>query len=99
MDNDLELFLRNHAGLVLVNLWGPDCLASAYMAQLMGELEHHSRIPILRLTLAEHREWAHVHGVYGTPALIVYFQGRLLCRFMGRITPTELLQHLQDYDL
>jgi thioredoxin-like negative regulator of GroEL len=99
MDNDLELFLRNHAGLVLVNLWEDDCVASAYMEQFMGELERHSRIPILRLMLTEHQDWARVHGVYGTPALIVYYEGKPLCRFMGRVTPTELLQYLQDFDL
>jgi hypothetical protein len=99
MYDDLETFLRHHTGLVLVNLWERDCLASAYMEQLMHELEQHSHIPILRLTLAEHRDWAHLHGVYGTPALIAYYQGRWLFRLIGRVTPTELLQRLQDYHL
>jgi hypothetical protein len=99
MYDDLEMFLQNHAGLVLVNLWARGCYASTYMERLMYELERHSRIPILRLTLAEHRDWAHVHGVYGTPALIAYYQGKPLFRIIGRVTPTELLQRLQGYDL
>ena len=99
MYDDLEMFLRNHTGLVLVNLWERDCLASVYMQHLMHELEQHSRVPILRLTLAEYRDWARLHGVYGTPALIAYYQGRPLFRLIGRVTPTELLQRLRDYDL
>jgi hypothetical protein len=99
MYDDLEIFLHNHAGLVLVNLWEQGCYASAYMERLMYELERHSRIPILRLMLAEHRDWARVHGVYGTPALIAYSQGKPLFRIIGRVTPTELLQRLQGYDL
>jgi hypothetical protein len=99
MHDDLEMFLCNHAGLVLVNIWERDCLASAYMERLMAELEQHSHIPILRLALGEYRDWAHLHGVYGTPALIAYYSGRPLFRFIGRITPTELLQRLQSYNL
>ena len=99
MYDDLEMFLHNHMGLVLVNLWEHDCLASAYMEHLMHELQQRSRVPILRLTLAEYRDWARLHGVYGTPALIAYYHGRPLFRLMGRVTLTELLQRLRDYDL
>ncbi len=99
MYDDLEMFLHNHAGLVLVNLWARGCYASAYMERLMYELERHSHVPILRLALAEHRDWARVHGIYGTPALIAYYQGKPLFRIIGRVTPTELFQRLQDYDL
>ena len=97
MHRDLEAFLRSYAGLVFVNLWEQDCHASLYMDQLMQELERFRRIPILRLTLTEYRDWAKAHGIYGTPALIVYDHGRPLFRLIGRVTPTEILQRLQDY--
>jgi thiol-disulfide isomerase/thioredoxin len=99
MYGDLEAFLHSYVGLVLVNLWEQDCHASRYMDQLMQELERFRRIPILRLTLTEYRDWARAHGIYGTPALIAYYHGRPLFRLIGRVTPTEILQRLQHYDL
>jgi hypothetical protein len=99
LHRDLEVFLRHYAGLVLVNLWEQDCQASHSMDQLMGELEHAERIPVLRLTLTEYRDWAHAHGIYGTPALVAYYQGRPAFRLIGRVTSTELLQRLHDYGL
>jgi thiol-disulfide isomerase/thioredoxin len=97
MYRDLELFLHSYAGLVLVNLWEQGCEASLYMDQLMRELERFTRIPVLRLTLTEYRDWARAHGVYGTPALVAYYQGRPLFRLIGRATPAELLQRLRQY--
>jgi hypothetical protein len=97
MHGDLEVFLRAYAGLVLINLWEQDCQASHSMDQLMNELEYTERIPVLRLTLTEYRHWAQVHGIYGTPALIAYYQRRPLFRLLGRVTSTELLRRLQDY--
>jgi thiol-disulfide isomerase/thioredoxin len=97
MSGDLEKFLRDYSGLVLVNLWADDCDASRYMDQLMREIERYAAIPVLRLTLHEHREWATAHGIYGTPALIAYYQNRPLFRLIGRVTPAELLQHLRQH--
>jgi thiol-disulfide isomerase/thioredoxin len=99
MSSELEEFLRSHAELVLINLWDDNCEASRYMEGLMGEIEHAKRIPVLRLHLAEHRDWARAHGVYGTPALVVYYRGRPLFRLLGRVTPAELLQRFLDFGL
>ena len=99
MSSELEEFLRSHTELVLVNLWDDNCEASRYMEGLMGEIEHAKRIPVLRLHLAEHRDWAGAHGVYGTPALVVYYRGRPLFRLLGRVTPAELLQRFLDFGL
>ena len=99
MSNDLEAFLQSFSELVLVNLWDDDCEASRYMEGLMGEIERVKRIPVLRLHLAEHRDWAKVHGIYGTPALVVYHQGRRLFRLVGRVTPEELFQRFLDFGL
>jgi thiol-disulfide isomerase/thioredoxin len=99
MYGDLDAFLRYHTGLVLVNLWEQNCQASRYMDQLMREFERFKPIPILRLTLAEYRDWAGGHGIYGTPALIAYQDGRPLFRLIGRVTPIELLQRLAEHGL
>jgi len=98
MSSDLEEFLQQYDDLVLVTLWEEDCEASAYMTQLLESIEQLRRVPVLKLLLAEHREWAYQHGVHGTPALIVYYRHQLLFRMVGRLTPEELLrcfQHLQ----
>lgn len=99
MSGDLEQFLRDYSGLVLVNLWADDCDASRYMEQLMHEFERYAPIPVLRLTLHEYREWATAHGIYGTPALIAYYQSRPLFRLIGRVTPAELLQRLRQHGI
>ena len=99
MYRDLEVFLHSYAGLVLVNLWEQNCQASLHMDQLMRELERFKPIPIMRLTLTEYRDWAGAHGIYGTPALIAYHDGRPLFRLIGRVTPTELLQRLVEHGL
>jgi hypothetical protein len=84
---------------VLVNLWERNCQASLYMEQLMGDLERVKPIPVLRLTLTEYRAWATAHGIYGTPALLVYHNGYPLFRVIGRVTPAELLQRLAEHGL
>jgi hypothetical protein len=99
MSSELEEFLRGYTELVLINLWDEDCEASRYMEGLMGEIERAKHVPVLRLHLAEHRDWAKAHGVYGTPALVVYYRGRPLFRLVGRITPAELLQRFLDFGL
>ena len=99
MSDDLDTFLQNYAELVLVNFWDEDCEASHYMEQLLSETERFRYIPVLRLSLAEHRDWAKAHGIYGTPALVVYHQHRPLFRLMGRVTAEELLQRFVDFDL
>lgn len=96
MNSDLEEFLQQYDDLVLVTLWEEDCEASAHMAQLLESIEQLRRVPVLKLLLAEHREWAHQHGVHGTPALIVYYRHELLFRMVGRVTPEELLRCLQE---
>jgi thiol-disulfide isomerase/thioredoxin len=99
MSGDLEKFLREYSGLVLVNLWADECEASRYMEQLMHEFERYATIPVLRLMLHEHRKWAMAHGIYGTPALIAYYQNRPLFRLIGRVTPAELLQRLRQHGI
>jgi len=93
---DLEVFLHSYAGLVLINLWEQDCQASRSMEQLMCDIEGSERIPVLRLPLSDYRDWAKTHGIYGTPALIAYYQGRPLFRLIGRVTFAELFQRLHD---
>ena len=97
MSSDLELFLQRYAGLVLVNLWEQDGEAGHAIEQLLQELERTVQVPVLRLMLHEYRHWGRVHGVYGTPALIAYYQGQQLFRLIGRVTPDELLQRLRHY--
>jgi thioredoxin-like negative regulator of GroEL len=99
MSDDLDTFLQSYAELVLINLWDEDCEASHYMEQLLSETERFRHIPVLRLRLAEHRDWAQAHGIHGTPALVVYHQHRPLFRLMGRVTAEELLQRFLDCDL
>lgn len=99
MEQDLDHLLRNNTALILINIWEDDCDASLYMEQLMQAFEQYASALILRLTLTEYREWAQAHGIYGTPALVAYQQGRLLFRILGRVTPEELLQRLRQYDI
>lgn len=99
MPSDLEHFLQEYTGLVLVNLWADDCDASRYMDRLMHEFEQFAAIPVLRLMLREHREWAVAHGIYGTPALIAYYQSRPLFRLIGRVTPDELMRRLRQHGI
>ncbi len=99
MSRELDDFLRGYADLVLVNFWHEGCEASRYMEQLIGSIERFNDIPVLRLTLPEHRDWAGAHGIYGTPALIVYYRHQPLFRLIGRVTSHELLQRFLDFDL
>ena len=99
MSSDLEVFLQQYDDLVLVTLWEENCEASAYMAQLLESIEQLRRVPVLKLLLAEHREWAYQHGVHGTPALIVYYRYQPLVRIVGRVTPEELLRCFQKLQL
>jgi thioredoxin-like negative regulator of GroEL len=97
MSNELEAFLQQYRDLVLVNFWDEDCEASQYMARLLDSEPFH-KLPVLRLTLAEHRAWAQAHGVYGTPALVAYYRGQPLLRISGRVTPEELRQRFQNLE-
>ncbi len=99
MDYDLEDILHSSTELVLINLWADDCDASVVMDELMQEVEPHAPSLVLRLTLTEYRAWAQAHGIYGTPALVAYYQGRLLFRILGRVTPAELRQRLRQYGI
>ena len=99
MSSDLEVFLQQYDDLVLVTLWEENSEASAYMVQLLESIEQLRRVPVLKLLLAEHREWANQHGVHGTPALIVYYQHQPLFRVVGRLTPEELRQCFQKLQL
>ena len=53
----------------------------------------------MHLKLNEHRLWARDHGVFGTPALVVYYRKRALFRIIGRVTPEELLRRFRDLDV
>jgi thioredoxin-like negative regulator of GroEL len=97
MHNDLETFLHEYLDLVLVNFWEEETEASQYMEQLLDSIEALQNVPILRLKLAEHRNWAAAHGVYGTPALVAYYGGQPLLRISGRVTPEELHQRFQKF--
>ena len=99
MSSDLETFLQQYSDLVLVTFWEEHSEASAYMAQLLDHIEQLRQAPLLKLGLAEHREWAYAHGVHGTPALIVYYQHQMLFKVIGRITPEELLRCFQNVQL
>ena len=99
MSSDLEVFLQQYDDLVLVTLWEENCEASAYMVQLLESIEQLRRVPVLKLLLSEHREWAHQHGIHGTPALIGYYRHQLLFRMVGRLTPEELLRCFQQLPL
>lgn len=99
MSRELETFLQQHPDLVLVNFWQEGCAASRYMAQMLGTLEEFRRVSVLHLRLGEHRTWAHGHGIFGTPALVVYCRRQPLFRIIGRITPDELLRRFRDLDV
>ena len=99
MNSDLEVFLQQYDDLVLVTLWEENSEASAYIVQLLESIEQLRRVPVLKLLLAEHREWANQHGVHGTPALIVYYRHQPLFRMVGRLTPEELLRCFQKLQL
>jgi thioredoxin-like negative regulator of GroEL len=99
MSSDLAAFLQQYDDLVLVNFWEENCEASAYMARLLDGIEQLRQVPVLKLPLGEHREWAHMHGVHGTPALIAYYRHQPIFRVMGRITPEELRQCFQNLQL
>jgi thiol-disulfide isomerase/thioredoxin len=99
MSSDLAAFLQHYDDLVLVNFWQENCQASAYMARLLDSIEQLRQVPILKLPLGEHRQWAQMHGVYGTPALLAYYQHQPIFRVIGRITPEELLRCFQNLQL
>ncbi len=99
MSPELEAFLHDYSDLVLVNFWHENCEASQYMERLLDSIERFKETPTLRLNLTEHADWARAHGIYGTPALAVYYQHQLLFRIVGRVTPEELLQHFLDANL
>jgi hypothetical protein len=99
MRSDLAAFLQQYDDLVLVNFWEENCEASTYMARLLDSIEQFRQVPVLKLLLAEHREWADLHGVHGTPALIAYYRHQPILRVMGRITPEELRRCFQNQPL
>ena len=99
MSSELETFLRQYSDLVLVNFWQEGCDASRYMAQMLAGLERFQQVSVLHLKLTEHRPWAGDHGVFGTPALVVYYRKRALFRIIGRVTPEELLRRFRELDV
>ena len=99
MSSDLEAFLQSYADLVVVYFWQEESESSAYIERLTSAVDRFKNVPIIQLTLSEHVEWAQAHGIYGTPALIVYYQHQPLFRLIGRVTPGELLQRLTDFEL
>ena len=99
MSRELETFLQQHPDVVLVNFWQEGCDASRYMAQMLATLEHFQRLPVLHLKLSEHRLWASGHGIFGTPALVVYCRRRPLLRIIGRVTPEELIRRFRDLEV
>jgi hypothetical protein len=99
MSNDLEAFLQSYSDLVVVYFWQDDSESNVYVERLMGAIDRFKNVPIIQLTLSEHVEWAQAHGVYGTPAIVVYYQHQPLFRLIGRITPGELLQRLADFEI
>ena len=99
MSRELETFLQQYPDLVLVNFWQEGCDASRYMAQMLAGLEHFQQVSVLHLKLSQHRPWACHHGVFGTPALVVYYRSRALFRIIGRVTPEELLRRFRELDV
>jgi hypothetical protein len=99
MRNDLEAFLRSYADLVVVYFWQEGYESKAYIEHLTGAIDRFKNVPIIQLSLPEYTEWAQAHGVYGTPAIIVYYRHQPLFRLVGRVTPDELLQRLMDFDI
>ena len=67
MSSDLEVFLQQYSDLVLVTFWEDNSDADVYMGQLLDNIEPLRQVPVLKLALAEHREWAHIHGVHSFP--------------------------------
>ena len=99
MSRELEEFLSSYTDLVLVRLGDENCDASRYMEQLLGDMDRFNHTPILHLTLSDHREWAHRHGIYGTPALVAYYQHQPILHIIGRVTSAELLQRFLDANI
>lgn len=99
MSRELETFLQEHPHLVLVNFWQEGCDASQYMAQMLATLKEFQRVSVLHLRLDDHRRWARGHGIFGTPALVVYYSRRPLFRLVGRVTPEELIHQFRDHEL
>ncbi len=99
MSRELETFLQQYPDLVLVNFWQEGCDASRHMAQMLGGLDDFQQVSVLHLKLSEHRPWACDHGVFGTPALVVYYRSRVLFRIIGRVTPEELLRRFRELDV
>ena len=99
MSEELVAFLRQYADLVLVSLWEDEAEGRRSAERLLGSLERFRHVPVLHLRLADYRDWARAHGVHGTPALVVYYRHRPLFRLVGRTTPAELLQRLQEHGL
>jgi hypothetical protein len=97
MSNDLEAFLQSYSDLVVVYFWQEESESNAYIERLTGAVDRFKNVPIIQLTFSEHVAWAQAHGVYGTPAIIVYYQHQPLFRLIGRVTPSELLQRLKDF--
>lgn len=99
MPHDLERFLRDYVGPIVVYVWERDCGASCDMELHLRVLERLKRLPVVRLSLTMYRDWASTHGIYGTPALVVYHHGQPLFRLLGRTTATTLLQRLHEHGL
>jgi hypothetical protein len=99
MPDDLERFLRDYVGPIVVYIWEQDCLASNDVELHLRVLERLKKLPIVRLPLPQYRDWASTHGIYGTPALVVYHYGQPLFRLLGRTTAATLLQRLHAYGL
>jgi len=69
MSSDLEALLKQYEDLVRIHFWQENRIASAYMARLRESLQQFCQVTILKLLLADPREWAHMHGVDGVLTL------------------------------
>jgi hypothetical protein len=91
--------LRQYADLVLVSFWEDEAEDRRSAERQLSRIDRFRHVPVLHLRLADYRDWAQAHGVHGTPALVAYYRHRPLFRLIGRTTPAELLQRLQDRGL
>lgn len=53
-------------------------------------------IKLMDLTLHACRQWAAGHGVFGTPSILVFREGRAVAVILGVVEPEELEERLRQ---
>lgn len=95
-ENELQKYLVETTGMLLVNFWAEWSIQCHHMSYVMRDISPllHDKDAIVYVDWLRHKGWAKNLGVFGVPTLIIHFAGQETVRFSGTISEATLLRHI-----